>query len=544
VLDGGVIFAPIGLRRILQRTGTSRWTIAATLLAAAASVTVLHQTVPHQGIHDLLSGAEAAAGTGHHGGGGGGAGGGSGEHRGAAAFEGRSRCPKHAAPFIHDEFPEPNFRRSRNGLLQVRLRAARVPTEINGKRYVTPSYNASFPGPTLVFCQRDLVRINLRNALRESDFKGEHAGETNLHTHGFHVSPRRPQDNIFVTIPPSRNFQYQYKIPGDHPPGAYWYHPHVHGQTNIQAFGGMAGAMVVRGGLDVQRGYRNIGTRVIVIQQTTLDDANGTTVQPGPQGPFTPMGAQFFINGELNPEIPIQPGELQRWRIYNATAGSFVDLQLEDQPFQLLATDGNNLQTRQREDSLLISPSSRREVLVRGGPEGTAELVALPFAQFGGAPSAQQTLATLNSQGPEVDDPMPPRRLNDQQPDLRKKPVNSHHEIAYTQSPPHFFINGEQFEGPQDVAEVLKLNKVSEWTIRNETNFWHTFHIHINDFQVIEHNGKPVPGQRKDDNVSIPPNESITMRYLPRKYTGKFVFHCHVLGHEDNGMMGVVKVVK
>jgi FtsP/CotA-like multicopper oxidase with cupredoxin domain len=82
------------------------------------------------------------------------------------------------------------------------------------------------------------------------------------------------------------------------------------------------------------------------------------------------------------------------------------------------------------------------------------------------------------------------------------------------------------------------------WKIENETPWWHTFHIHINDFQLTKVNGERVRGINNNDNVSIPPGGSVTMRYLPTDFTGKFVFHCHVLGHEDNGMMGTVRVVK
>lgn len=434
------------------------------------------------------------------------------------------------------------MRKSKGGELSVTLNAATVPTQINGQTYTSTTYNGRFPGPTLVFCPGDLLRILVQNDLDPANFAGEHPGETNLHTHGFHVSPRRPSDNIFVTIDPGDSFQYEYEIPRDHPPGAYWYHPHLHGQTNPQAFGGMAGAMIIKGGLDVQRGYRDIPTRVLVIQQTALGD--GATIRPGPQGPFVPPGSQLFINGHLNPEIDIQPGELQRWRIYNATAGQFVNLQLEGQPFQVLATDGNNLPRRTNEDTMLISPSSRREILVQGGPEGSSQLLALPFSQTTAPLPPQQTLATLNSQGPPVDDPLPSKRLGKQQPDLRDEKVDSRHEIVYSQEPPNFFINGEQFVGPQDVAEVMKLGKVSKWTVTNTTEFWHTFHIHINDFQLTEVNGEPVNGLRFDDNVGISPGGSVTMRYKPRQFTGKFVFHCHVLGHEDNGMMAVTQVVK
>ncbi len=159
--------------------------------------------------------------------------------------------------------------------------------------------------------------------------------------------------------------------------------------------------------------------------------------------------------------------------------------------------------------------------------------------------SRGQDLATLNSSGPEVNPRQPPRRLPDQQPDLSDDKINTHHEIVYTQQPPNFFINGEQFnDDPQDVMETMELDKTAEWTIRNTTSFWHTFHIHINDFQLMEVNGEPVPGIEFNDNVSIQPGGSVTMRYHPTQFAGKFVFHCHVLGHEDNGMMAVVQVKK
>ena len=514
-------------------------------LVLAGLLTLAHQVVPHKGIHNAITGEDASAAGGHHGSGGGGGSSDTDLSGDAKNFKGKSVCPKPSAQVLNDDFPTPNYRKSKQGKLIVRLRAAKVPTEINGQKYLTTSYNGQFPGPLLVVCPGDLLRVNVRNALEPSEATGPHAGLTNLHTHGFHVSPRRPQDNIFITIPPGQRYQHQYKIPRDHPPGNYWYHPHLHGQTNPQVFGGMAGGIVVKGGLDGDPDWLDIPIRDLVIQETALDNTNMTTVVPGPTGPFVPPGSQFFVNGALNPEIDIQPGELQRWRIYNLSAGQFINLALEGQPMQVLATDGNYLPRITPEDEILLSPASRREILVVGGPEGSTRLLSLPFTPFGPTPTPEQTLATLNSSGTEVDEPLPPRRLPDQQPDLRDDKIDSHHEIVYSQEPPNFFINGKQFQDdPQDVMETLELNKTSEWTIRNTTGFWHTFHIHINDFQITERNGVPVGGIEHQDNLSIPPGEDVTMRYKPTQFTGRFVFHCHVLGHEDNGMMAVVQVVK
>jgi suppressor of ftsI len=553
--------------------------------AVAISLPVVHRVVPNGVIHDALGGAEAAA-------------------HDAMSAQRSSNCPKQSAPSIVDAFPRPRYLRSKNGQLTVGLRAEMGPTEINGQTYQSTTYNGEYPGPMMVICQGDELRINVRNALDRANYyppppmpgEPDVRGETNIHTHGFHVTPRRPSDNIFVVIEPGEVYRYRYEIPRDHPPGFYWYHPHRHGQTNVQDFGGMNGGIIIKGGVDSAKGWRKIGTRDLVLNQTALGvNALGqpATFIPPPTGPFAPgpiactppgpplsctpiapgstvcpppagrqctlTGTQWFVNGALNPTIDIQPGQLQRWRIANASAGAFACLQLQGplglpfnvpddpQTFKLIATDGNYLRRLRTADTLLIGPSSRREILVMGpSVPGNYAFNMLPLAPTGGCtPStAGPTLATVNSSGDRVDAPQPPRRLPDQQRDLRDDEINTRHQIVYSQQPPNFFINGEQFTGPDDVMEKLELNKTSEWTIQNTTTFWHTFHIHINDFQITELNGEPYDHIEFGDNISIPPGQSVTLRYRPTDFTGKFVFHCHVLGHEDNGMMAVVQVVK
>jgi suppressor of ftsI len=456
--------------------------------------------VGNPGADGSLSGAEAAA---------------RGEHPHAANGSGKSNCPKRSAPTIRDGFHQPRYLTSKNGRLFVRLRAELVPVEINGRTYRSTVYNRQFPGPTLVFCPGDVVRINVRNALDPANYEpppDEPAivGETNIHTHGFHVSPREPSDNIFVVIKPGDVFRYRYEIPRNHPPGFYWYHPHRHGQTNVQDFGGMNGAIIIKGGLDGANVWRNIGTRDLVINQTAL--GQGATIMPGPQGPFAPEGTQWFVNGNLNPEIKIQPGELQRWRITNNSAGAFLFMHLQGQPFQVLALDGNYLRRINTENRMLIAPASRREILVVGPPKGRYALRQLPFAPTGPPPNPGQRLATLNSSGRTVRPKQPSRDLPDQQRDLRNDKINTRHRIVYSQDPPDFFINRQQFSGADNVMERLELNKTSEWTIRNTTPFWHTFHIHINDFQITKLNGRPVDRIRFADNIAIPPHKSVNMR--------------------------------
>ncbi|HEX6311385.1 MAG TPA: multicopper oxidase domain-containing protein, partial [Acidimicrobiia bacterium] len=105
------------------------------------------------------------------------------------------------------------------------------------------------------------------------------------------------------------------------------------------------------------------------------------------------------------------------------------------------------------------------------------------------------------------------------------------------------------------IDQTVKLGATEEWIVRNTSSHWHPFHIHVNDFQVVAVKGKKVPrvsnGPVRDvpagaveleDTVKLPPGATVTMRTRPTDFTGKFVFHCHMLDHEDRGMMGVVEV--
>ena len=103
-----------------------------------------------------------------------------------------------------------------------------------------------------------------------------------------------------------------------------------------------------------------------------------------------------------------------------------------------------------------------------------------------------------------------------------------------------FFINGEQFNGR--TMYTPKLGTVEEWTLKNVTGEDHPFHIHVNDFQVMSVNGKPYDAASLQDIVKIPAKGEVVIRQRFADFTGKFVFHCHILAHEDNGMMAVVDV--
>jgi FtsP/CotA-like multicopper oxidase with cupredoxin domain len=150
------------------------------------------------------------------------------------------------------------------------------------------------------------------------------------------------------------------------------------------------------------------------------------------------------------------------------------------------------------------------------------------------------------SSGPKARDRLPPRTLNHPT-DLRRSRVDRRRLIVFSQMETpmksEYFIDGRLFD-PKFIAVTMKLNSVEEWTLVNRSVEWHTFHIHINPFQLISVNGRRVSYVDYQDNVNMPPHSRIVIRMRPKDFTGKFVIHCHVSSHEDLGMMATVQVVK
>jgi FtsP/CotA-like multicopper oxidase with cupredoxin domain len=404
------------------------------------------------------------------------------------------------------------------------------------------SYDGSYPGPTLVICAGDRIRVQLKNDLTEP---------TNLHTHGFHVSPEANHDNVYLRIEPHESFTYEYDIPEDQPAGAYWYHPHLHMFVEPQIFAGLAGAIVQEGGLDTLPALRQVPQRWIVIQNTEI--RSGKVV---PVSESTETSSRLYVNGTKDPTAKIRPGELQRWRIFNADADRYVVLRLaHGQRLQLLAEDGHTLAHPLAVSTLQIPPGSRREVLVRGGKPGSYPLRAIPFAQFpggdqaaNGGPEPNEKLLTLRSAGKPRPTPFPKRITLARPADLRGRPIDRKRTIVFNEmaepsGATSFTLNGMKFD-PNRVDVTMKLGSIEQWTLVNETSEWHTFHIHQNDFQVVSVAGKPVPYVLEADNVALPPKSKTVVLMHPIDFTGKFVFHCHVTFHEDHGMMAAVQVVR
>jgi FtsP/CotA-like multicopper oxidase with cupredoxin domain len=467
------------------------------------------------------------------------------------------------------EFVEPEVRASQDGLLDTTLTAGVLPVQLAGQTVTASVYEGSFPGPTLRVRPGDTLRVNLVNTLNDlptglpeyspflchvvtgpSHSPTDHISscDTNLHVHGFHVSPSDNSDNIFVNVKAGESFQYEYQIPSNHPAGLYWYHPHQHGTVTNQVFGGMAGSIVIEGDIDALPGVAGVPERLLVLQATQLTpDGNVIDIVKPPSSVASQQKSYLrLVNGQLNPTMTIRPGETQRWRILNATANVTYLLHLDGHQLHQIAKDGNTLNETWTRDSINLAPGERVEVLIQGGPAGTYALRTLPIPT-GFTTQAPATLATLVVDGDAVTpEPLPTTLLPVE--DLSTVAIAAQRRFTFQFGTPinppetRFWINSQQFNGERDDA-VVQLDTVEEWVIRNASSSWHPFHIHINDYQVVAVNGQPVPVRYHEDTTGIPPFGEFTMRTRFRDFPGRWVFHCHILIHEDHGMMGTVRAL-
>ena len=420
---------------------------------------------------------------------------------------------------------EPEVIASEGGVLATTLDAKVSQVEVGGKQVSTLVYNGQFPGPTLRVKAGDDLKVKLVN---DSD------GGTNLHTHGWHVSPVGFGDNVLHHLDPGATWDMDIPTPDDLAPGLYWYHAHQHGDTEPQVTGGLAGALIVEGALDELPGINGIPEHVLMIQASQFD-ASGQMVPVADQ---TTSSVTRFVNGQLNPVIRMHPGEVQRWRIANIQANDFMELALDGHKLNQIAADANPFDAVVAEDSVVMAPANRIEALIEAGQPGTYSLRA---NSFGGSASA--VIATLVVEGDPVQAaPLPTTLLPFE--DLRDETVDTTRSITFSNHNDTGWavIDGKAFD-PNRVDQTIELGALEEWTLHNDSDFWHPFHIHINDFQVVAIGDQPYDAHGWQDTVPLPPNSSVTFRIRFTEFTGKAVYHCHILNHEDLGMMAVFEVV-
>jgi FtsP/CotA-like multicopper oxidase with cupredoxin domain len=412
----------------------------------------------------------------------------------------------------------------------------------------------------------------------------------NVHYHGTNTAPQCHSDEVIHTIINSgESFQYSLQFPTNEPPGLYWYHPHVHGIAEAAVQGGASGAIIVGGIASLQPAVAGLPERVLVVRDQIVADSP----TPGGLIPAWDVSLNYvpipYVStpqpGFIPSIIKMKVGQREFWRVSNSSADTILDLQLlydnVAQPLQIVALDGVPVNSQDgtapgstiTQKDVLIAPAGRAEFIVTAptaavhkavfqtlnidtGPAGdndptrplaviqasTASTglpvtevssAAIPGNRFAGLATAKPTAARTLYFSEVISDPSDPS------------------------SPTNFFITVDGatptlFDPNNPPAITTTQGAVEDWTIQNRSPENHEFHLHQIHFLLLAVNGVPVPPAQQQfyDTIQVPywsgtgPYPSVKVRADFRgPDIGDFVYHCHILGHEDGGMMAIIRVL-
>jgi FtsP/CotA-like multicopper oxidase with cupredoxin domain len=499
--------------------------------------------------------------------------------------------------------PEDLF--SQNGVLTVNL-SYETSTDENGNQlfcYVLSDGNQS---PSLHVHPGDVLMLTLTNdtpaptssdamrmqmSLSASDVCGAttmDSSSTNVHFHGTNTPPVCHQDEVIHTLINSgQTFTYEVHFPSNEPPGMYWYHPHAHGLAEMSVLGGATGAIIIDGIENLQPKVAGLTQRVLVVRDNPVPG----DPQPGGPVPSKDLSLNFIPVPYPNypPAVIPTNGKREFWRVANTCADTVLNLQLlydgKPQPLEVVALDGVALDSQDgsrrgkiiSKTNIFLPTASRAEFIVKPpnanvkkaelvtlnintGPVGdddpTRPLATIQTATMSASQSVQAPESIPNVSGP------PNRQrfegLAQAKPTAERTLYFSENQVPSGPNQEQtFFITvvGQTpvaFNPNNPPAITTTRGSVEDWTIENRSEEIHEFHIHQTHFLLLEQNGKPVSPQQRQflDTVNVPfwsgegPYPSVKVRIDFRgPIIGDFVYHCHILEHEDGGMMAIIRVL-
>jgi suppressor of ftsI len=405
----------------------------------------------------------------------------------------------------------------------------------------TWGFDGPYLGPTLVASRGEHVRVDVTNALDEP---------TTVHWHGMHV-PAEMDGGPHQMVEPGATWSPEWTV--DQQAATLWYHPHPHGETEEHVARGLAGLFLVRddaeAGLPLPREYGVDDLPVIVQDAAFTDDGRLETAAQGFAGR---LGDELLVNGARGPYAEVHD-ELVRLRLLNAsTARSYAFGWDDGRPIELIATDGGLLAASVELDRIVLSPGERAEVVVRMAP---GERLALQSVMTPESAGLQPVIAGING-GTDAfdvlelragDDLDPAPELPEQFGDLPPVPTD---EVTTTRT---FRLDGFQIDGREmemdRIDHTVELGATERWVVENASQMPHSFHVHDVQFRIASIDGEAPPRELagwKDTIFARPETEyELILRF--EDYADRdtpYMYHCHLLWHEDQGMMGQFAVVE
>ena len=394
----------------------------------------------------------------------------------------------------------------------------------------TYSYNAmSVLGPTLRLRSGASVAISVMNTLDEV---------TTTHWHGADV-PAEDDGGPHSPIEPGTTWVADFDV--IQPAATLWYHPHAHGSTAEHVYRGAAGLIIIEddnpaaAALPATYGVDDIP--VIIQDRDFTDDGQfDFAIDDGDNGNLYDT---LTVNGTINPFVEV-PAGLVRLRLLNGSQARIYRLGVEGADMTKIASDGGYLASPVVLEQLVLAPGDRAEIIVNVGMESAA-LVDSTFGRVlelrpngstsgnGVLPDMLATIERISESEITVD-----RRFH--MGDARN----------FWEFDPSWAINGKQFDMNR-IDETVQLGATERWTLSADDGE-HVFHPHQIQFQILTINGEPPPPEESgwEDSVLVNDDREVVIVARFNSYTAEdipYMFHCHILDHEDLGMMGQFLIV-
>jgi FtsP/CotA-like multicopper oxidase with cupredoxin domain len=390
-------------------------------------------------------------------------------------------------------------------------------------------YNGQVPGPTIELTQGVPVEIAFTNRLAEP---------TLIHWHGLRIpaamdgtqSTQRP-------VEPGETFIYRFTPPDA---GTFWYHPHANETEQLEK--GLYGAFIVRAADEpvVDREQVLIFDDVNADKQGRLAKFGGFRERhDGREGDIR------LINGKAEPKLTIAAGQIERWRIINASSARYIRFSLGGAPFRIIGTDGGLIEAPVDATEVLLPAADRVEILVGPFAEGqTLSIDSLRYMRSTFKRRGNESFGTL------VVGPQQPSRA------AIPAQLRTIESLAAADAKPNrtvtfkvgaslrrgldFLVNGEMHHNDKPV----KVGELQVWDVVNASLMDHPFHLHGFFFQVLSINGKAPAFRSWEDVVNLPPRTTVRIAWMPEDRPGSWMYHCHILEHHEAGMMGHFEVVR
>jgi FtsP/CotA-like multicopper oxidase with cupredoxin domain len=412
---------------------------------------------------------------------------------------------------------------------------------IPGTTTETWGANGSYLGPTLRAWRGDDVVVHVNNDLPET---------TTLHWHGMHL-PAAADGNPHQPIAPGDTWSPSWRI--DQPAATLWYHPHPHGQTADHIYRGVAGLFLLDdpgavSGLPSEYGVDDIP---VILQDKRFDGDGSLDMGTPLLSSVGQLGDTILVNGTYNPHVEVHD-ELVRLRVLNASNGRVYNLGFDDdRTFDLVGTDGGLFPQPHEINRVQVSPGERVEIVARFTAGERTVLRSYPpdlglnFVQgrFSGGDDRFDLLEVRAADELTESASLSDTIADDELPDPHDAVTTRQFELNGSSR-----INDERMD-PARVDTVVAVGTTEIWEVNNGSGNPHNFHVHDVQFRIVDYDGEPPPPRLTGpkDTVFLPPGTTARLAVHFSDYTDPttpYMLHCHVLRHEDNGMMAQFTVVE